>query len=170
MPGFAGMFLRHHRRFGVLGLAGYLLLSIGYLAMLANQCIVAYVLPTVANSDPGLRPEPTSTPPWVARPAVTSARARAVPRLRDRAIGRGLLFGIALFRAACWPGGPALLAYGTTSALALRCCRSRSAARSRCPPLSRSSASVGLALAQPGRRPRRSSRRPRYGSRQPVTR
>src|SRR5215207_1563696 len=53
LVGFTGMFLRHQRRFGVLGLAGYLLLTVGYLAMFANQCIVAYVLPTVAHSDPG---------------------------------------------------------------------------------------------------------------------
>ncbi|HEX2298384.1 MAG TPA: hypothetical protein VHH34_07685, partial [Pseudonocardiaceae bacterium] len=53
LAGFTGMFLRHHRRFGVLGLAGYLLLTVGYLALFAVQCIVAYVLPTVARSDPG---------------------------------------------------------------------------------------------------------------------
>src|SRR5204862_6633315 len=46
LVGFTGMFLRHRRRFGVLGLAGFSLLSVGFLAMLANQCIVACVLPT----------------------------------------------------------------------------------------------------------------------------
>jgi hypothetical protein len=120
LAGITGMFLRNRHRFGVLGLAGYLLLSVGYLAMFAVQCIVAYVLPTVARSNPGY-----------------------VQDLLDAAMGRspggdigamqvlflvagigyslgGLLFGIALFRAgvlARW--ACALLAYGTVSALAL---------------------------------------------------
>src|SRR4051812_40883872 len=51
--GFTGMFLRHRRRFGVLGLAGFSLLTVGFLAMFANQCIVACVLPTLARSNPG---------------------------------------------------------------------------------------------------------------------
>src|SRR3954465_9935462 len=49
--GFTGMFVRHRRRFGVLGLAGFSLLTVGYLAMFANQCIVACVLPTLAPSN-----------------------------------------------------------------------------------------------------------------------
>src|SRR5215213_9353132 len=53
LAGITGMFVRHRSRFGVLGLAGYLLLSVGYLAMFAVQCIVACVLPTVARSNPG---------------------------------------------------------------------------------------------------------------------
>src|SRR4051812_32267985 len=51
LVGFTGMFLRHHRRFGVFGLAGFSLLTVGFLAMFANQCIVAYVLPTVAHAN-----------------------------------------------------------------------------------------------------------------------
>ena len=53
LVGFTGMFLRYHRRFGVLGLAGFSLLTVGYLALFAVQCIVAYVLPSVAHSNPG---------------------------------------------------------------------------------------------------------------------
>src|ERR1700754_4008482 len=48
--GFTGMFLSHRRRLGVLGLAGFSLLTVGYLALFANQCIVAYVLPTAAET------------------------------------------------------------------------------------------------------------------------
>jgi hypothetical protein len=50
--GFTGMFVRHHRRFGVLGLAGFSLLTVGFLALFATECIVGYVLPTVAHSNP----------------------------------------------------------------------------------------------------------------------
>src|ERR687883_1413861 len=45
--GFSGMFLRHRSRFGVLGLAGFALLTVGYLSLFATECIVACVLPTV---------------------------------------------------------------------------------------------------------------------------
>jgi hypothetical protein len=120
LAGITGMFVRNRGRFGVLGLAGYLLLSVGFLTMFANQCIVAYVLPTVAHSDPGY---------------VQAYLDAAMGRNPSGDIGHmsqlflasgigyslgGLLFGIALFRAgvlARWAS--ALLAYGTISALAL---------------------------------------------------
>src|SRR5690242_14683446 len=40
LAGITGMFVRNRRQFGLLGLAGYVLLSIGYLAIFAVQCIV----------------------------------------------------------------------------------------------------------------------------------
>ena len=53
LAGFAGMFVHNRRRFGVLGVVGYVLLSIGYLAMFANQVIVGARPPSVAETDPG---------------------------------------------------------------------------------------------------------------------
>src|ERR1043165_4080397 len=53
LAGITGMFVRNRRRFGALGLAGFVLLSVGYLAMFATQCIVGFVLPTVARTSPG---------------------------------------------------------------------------------------------------------------------
>jgi hypothetical protein len=120
LVGFAGMFLRHHRRFGVLGLAGFSLLTVGYLALFAVQCIVAYVLPTVALSDPGYVQD-------VLDAAVGGSPSGDIGHMAEvflvTGIGYslgGLLFGIALFRAgvlARWAS--LLLAFGTTSALAL---------------------------------------------------
>jgi hypothetical protein len=122
LAGITGMFLRHrdHRRFGVLGLAGYLLLTVGFLAMFAVQCIVAYVLPTVAHSNPGYVQDFLDA-------AMGGSPSGDIGRMQElflvSGIGYslgGLLFGIALFRAgvlARWAS--ALLAYGTTSALAL---------------------------------------------------
>src|SRR4051794_2525581 len=52
LVGFTGMFVRHRRRFGVLGLAGFSLLTVGFLAIFAVECIVGYVLPTVAHFNP----------------------------------------------------------------------------------------------------------------------
>ena len=120
LAGIAGMFLRNHRRFGVLGLAGYLLLSVGFLAMFANQCIVAFVLPTVAHTDPAYVQAYLDA-------ATGQGTSGEIGRMNElfvvAGIGYslgGLLFGIALFRAgvlARW--ACVLLAYGTTSALAL---------------------------------------------------
>src|SRR5262245_51759413 len=50
--GITGMFLRHRSRLGVLGLVGYSLLTLGFLALFAVECIVGYVLPTVAHFNP----------------------------------------------------------------------------------------------------------------------
>ena len=120
LAGITGMFLRNRGRFGVLGLAGYLLLSIGYLAMFAVQCIVVCILPTLAGSNPGYVQD-------VLDAAVGGSPNGDIGYLNELflvtglgySIG-GLLFGIALFRAGVltrWASG--LLAYGTFSALAL---------------------------------------------------
>jgi len=120
LAGFTGMFLRHRTRFGVLGLAGYLLLTVGYLGMFAVQCIVATVLPIVAHLNPGYVQD-------VLDAAIGGSPSGDIGHLSElflvTGIGYslgGLLFGIALFRAgvlARWAS--VLLAYGTTSALAL---------------------------------------------------
>ncbi|MEV6286109.1 hypothetical protein [Kribbella sp. NPDC051770] len=120
LAGITGMFLRHRSRFGLLGLAGYVLLSIGYFAMFAVQCIVAFVLPTVALTSPGYVQDFIDGA-MGANPAGEIGRASTlfVASGLGYAVG-GLLFGIALFRAgilARW--ACALLAYGTVSVLAL---------------------------------------------------
>jgi hypothetical protein len=120
LVGFSGMFLRCRDRLGALGVAGFSLLTVGFLAMFAEQCIVAYVLPTIAHSNPGY---------------VQDVLDAAVGRSPNGDIGHmhelllvagigyslgGLLFGIALFRARVLARSACvLLAYGTVSALAL---------------------------------------------------
>lgn len=120
LVGFAGMFLYNSRRFGVLGLAGYLLLSVGYLMMFASQVIVGFTLPTVAKTDPGYVQD-------VLDKAMGGSPAGDIGAMQlwfslmgfGYMIG-GLLFGIALFRAgllARWAS--ALLALATVSTAAL---------------------------------------------------
>jgi len=120
MAGITGIFVRHHRRVGVLGLAGYLLLMVGYLAMFAVESIVAVVLPKLAGSNPRYVQHFLDA-------AMGEAATGDLGHMKELfmlmglgyALG-GLLFGIALFRTRVvsrWPA--ALLAYGTTSALAL---------------------------------------------------
>ena len=120
LVGFTGMFLRHRSRFGVLGVAGFSLLTVGFLALFAVECIVGYVLPTVAHSNPGYVQD-------VLDAAVGGSPSGDIGHMQELFLASGigyplggLLFGIALFRAgvlARWAA--ALLAYGTTSALAL---------------------------------------------------
>ena len=120
LVGITGMFVRNRHRFGALGLAGYLLFSIGYLAMFAVQCIAGYVLPTLALTSPAYAQD-------VLDAAVGNNPAGDIGNMQylllvagmGYAIG-GLLFGIALFRArilARWAS--ALLAYATVAVLAL---------------------------------------------------
>ena len=120
LAGLTGIFLRHRSRLGRLGRLGYSLLSVGYLAMFAVECIVAYVLPTKAHSDPVYVQH-------VINGAMGHGATGGIGHLQElflvTGIGYslgGLLFGIALFRAgvlARWAS--LLLAYGTISALAL---------------------------------------------------
>ena len=120
LAGFTGLFVRHRRQFGTLGLAGYLLVCVGYFAMFANQCIVACVLPTLTHSDPGYVQSYLDA-------AMGQSPASDIGHMQQlfllAGIGYsfgGLLFGIALFRAGVlsrWAS--ALFASGTVSALAL---------------------------------------------------
>jgi hypothetical protein len=120
LVGFTGMFLRHRSRFGVLGVAGFSLLTVGYLALFAVECIVACVLPAVAQFNPAYVQD-------VLDAAVGGSPSGDIGHMQELFLASGigyplggLLFGIALFRAgvlARWAA--ALLAYGTTSALAL---------------------------------------------------
>jgi hypothetical protein len=120
VAGLAGMFVRNRSRLGVVGRAGYALVTVGYLAMFVVQCLVGFVLPSMADTDPAYVRDVLV--------AATGGSAKgdigAYPVLFGVAgigfsIG-GMLFGIALFRARIlsrWAA--ALFAYGTVSAFAL---------------------------------------------------
>jgi hypothetical protein len=119
LVGVTGIFLRHRSRLGIVGLLGYAVLSLGLLALFAVECIAGYVLPTVARTDPDYVQD-------VLDAAVGGSPAGDIGHMHElllvSGIGYafgGLLFGIALVRAgvARWSAG--LLAYATTSALAL---------------------------------------------------
>jgi hypothetical protein len=99
LAGITGMYLRQVRQVGVLGLVGFLLLSSGYLLILGTSLIAGYVLPSLADTDPGY---------------VDAVLATAAGAMPDSDIGTlqpallvegfaylagGLVFGIALFRA-----------------------------------------------------------------------
>jgi hypothetical protein len=118
--GFTGMFVRHRTRFGVLGVAGFALLGVGYLTLFATECIVGAVLPTVAHVNPGYVQD-VLTAAVGGHPNGDIGGMQAL--FLASGIGfpfGGLLFGLALFRAGVlsrWAS--VLLAYGGISVLAL---------------------------------------------------
>src|SRR5437867_2422135 len=53
LAGITGMYLSQVRRNGLLGLIGYLMLSTGYLVILCTAFVGAFVLPSIAGTNPG---------------------------------------------------------------------------------------------------------------------
>lgn len=120
VTGLAGMFIRNRSHLGLAGRAGYVLVSIGFLAMFVVQCVAGYVLPGMADTDPAYVQDVLDA----AMGGTADGDIGLYPVLFTVAglgfsIG-GLLFGISLFRARIlsrWASG--LFAYGTVSALTL---------------------------------------------------
>lgn len=101
LVGIAGMYLSQIRRNGILGLIGYVVLTLCFLAIMCDVYVAAYVVPEVARSNPAYVNDVIvlSTSRGTLRGAdvgvldtVTSLRGFAY-------LGGGLIFGIALFRA-----------------------------------------------------------------------
>ncbi|MEV6494371.1 hypothetical protein AB0M20_37985 [Actinoplanes sp. NPDC051633] len=120
VAGITGMYLRQHRRTGLLGLAGYLVFAAGYLAMFSVEVIAAAVLPSLTGTEPGYVNDVLVSAAGGA-PAGDIGGMQTVLSLSGFGyIAGGLLFGIALFRArvlARWAA--ALLALGTVATAAL---------------------------------------------------
>ena len=120
LVGIAGMFLRNRSRFGLLGLVGYLLFSVGYLAMFATESTIGFVLRSIARTDPGYVQDVIEAA--MGHPDhgdIGNMQVLLTTMGVGFALG-GLLFGVALFRAGIlsrWAS--LLLAYGTVSVLAL---------------------------------------------------
>jgi hypothetical protein len=120
LAGLAGMMIRHRPEFGRLGRVGYSLVSVGFLAMLVQECMIGYYLPTLAQSKPVyVQHVLNGAMAHGASSGIGAWQGLFLIAGMGYSLG-GLLFGIALFRAgvlARWAS--VLLAYGTTSALAL---------------------------------------------------
>jgi len=118
--GLAGMYLSQVRRNGVLGLLGYLILSFGFVSMLAVEVAGVVVMPAIAGSTPGYV---SSVLAVALGGKATSDIGLMVPLSLLMGLGYmagGLVFGIALFRAkvlARW--ACVLLAAATTFSAAI---------------------------------------------------
>ena len=128
LVGITGMYLSQVRRNGVLGLVGYLVLGAGYLLILSTTFAAAFVLPTIAETDPGFVDDVIA----VATGGTRDRRHRgagAVCQVQGLAyLAGGLLFGIALCSApASSPGGrPCSSRSAGSSASRSPCCRTPS--------------------------------------------
>ena len=99
LAGITGMYLRQVRQIGVLGLIGYVVFSVGYLTILSSTFVSAYVLPSLAATNPGYVNDVLA--------AATNGTAQrdigllgTVLKVQGIAyLAGGLIFGIALFRA-----------------------------------------------------------------------
>ncbi|GAA1026929.1 hypothetical protein GCM10009557_06360 [Virgisporangium ochraceum] len=99
LAGITGMYLRQVTRIGVLGLLGYLALSAGYLLVASTAFVSAYVLPSLAGSNPGYVDDVLA--------AATNGSATGDIGLLQTVLqvqgftylAGGLVFGIALYRA-----------------------------------------------------------------------
>ena len=120
IAGLTGMYLHQRRRVGALGLVGYLVFAAAYFLMSSVEAIAAFVLPTLAHTEPGyvndvLRASAGQTPAGDIGSLQTLFTLVGVLYMAG-----GLLFGIAMFRArvlARWAA--ALLAVGTVATAAL---------------------------------------------------
>jgi hypothetical protein len=99
LAGITGMYLRQVQQIGVLGLVGYLLFGAGYLLITSTALVSAYVLPSLADTDPGYVNDVLA--------AATGGTVQGDIGLLQNVIqvqgiaflAGGLVFGIALFRA-----------------------------------------------------------------------
>ena len=97
--GITGIYLHQVRQTGVLGLIGYVVLGLGYLAIFSNQVVGVFVLPSLAASQPGfvndvLAVATSGTPVGDIGPLQILIKGGGFAYV----VG-GIIFGIALFRA-----------------------------------------------------------------------
>jgi hypothetical protein len=98
LTGITGMYLRQHRRAGLLGLVGYLVFATGYLAMLGGEAVAAAVLPALADLQPAYVNDVLVAAAG-GTPAGDIGGMQTLLNLMGLGyIAGGLIFGIALFR------------------------------------------------------------------------
>ncbi|MEX5272124.1 hypothetical protein [Kocuria sabuli] len=99
LAGITGMYQHQVKRLGLLGLLGYLLFGVGYLTIMNVALVSAYVLPSIAGTDPGYVQGVLT--------AGTGGKATSDIGLMQSVLdlsgitylAGGLIFGIALYRA-----------------------------------------------------------------------
>jgi hypothetical protein len=117
--GITGIYLRQVKQTGVLGLIGYVVLGVGYLAIFSTQVVAMFVLPVIAASQPGfvndvLAVATSGTPNGDIGPLKILIQGGGFAY-----VAGGIIFGIALFRAnilARWAA--VLLSVGAVAILA----------------------------------------------------
>jgi hypothetical protein len=119
LAGITGMYLRQYRRAGVLGLIGYLVFAVGYLAMFSVEVIAGTVLPSLVHTQPGFVNDAVAAAAGGSHGDIGGLQLMLDLMGAGFILG-GLIFGIALFRTgilARWAA--ALLAVSTVATAAL---------------------------------------------------
>ncbi|MFI6675567.1 hypothetical protein [Kribbella sp. NPDC050470] len=120
LAGITGMYVSQVRRNGLLGLVGYAVLSVGYLFIMCTALIAGYLLPAIADTNPGFVNDIVAVSKGDT-PTGDVGLFATVVRIQDIGyLAGGLVFGIALFRArvlARWAA--LLLAVGGVVTIAL---------------------------------------------------
>ena len=120
LAGITGMYVSQVRRNGVLGLVGYVILASGYLLIMSSTFGLAYVLPSVADTDPAYVTDVLDTVTSGMPTGEVGALGLLLQVQSACYLVGGLVFGIALHRAgvlARW--ATALLALGGLASAAL---------------------------------------------------
>ena len=110
VAGITGMYLSQIRRNGVVGLVGYLVFAMGYLLTTCTSLIAAFVLPAIADTDPGYVRDVIALA--TGQGTVTGDLAALDTLWQVQGLGYlagGLIFGVALFRARVLPRWAAVL-------------------------------------------------------------
>lgn len=113
LAGITGMYLSQVRRNGVLGFIGYLLFGTGYLLIMSTTFVSAYVLPSIAETDPSYVNDVLAAATGGTATGDIGALGTAFQIQSLCYLAGGLIFGVALYRArvlARW--ATALLAVG----------------------------------------------------------
>ncbi len=99
LVGITGMYLSQVRRNGVLGLIGYLVFGTGYLLIMSTTFVSAYVLPSIAETDPSYVKDVLAVGTGDAAAGDLGVLGAAFQVQGLCYLAGGLLFGIALYRA-----------------------------------------------------------------------
>jgi hypothetical protein len=99
LAGITGMYLRQVKQIGLLGLVGYLVFCAGYLTILAVTFVSAYVLPSIAETDPGYVIDVLAAATGGSATGDIGLIQSALTISATTFLGGGLIFGIALYRA-----------------------------------------------------------------------
>ena len=122
LAGITGMYLRQVKQTGILGLLGYLVFAAGYLTIMGVTFVSAYVLPSIAETDPGYVND-------VLAEATNGSATGDIGLIQSvlavsgiTFLAGGLIFGIALYRArvlARWAAALLAIASVLTASLAV---------------------------------------------------
>ena len=120
LAGITGMYLHQVKQVGVFGLSAIWCFGAGYLLVLGTAFVSAYVLPSLAETDPGYVNDVLAAATGGTATGDIGLLRTVLPLQGIAYLGGGLIFGIALLRARVlvrWAA--ALLAVGSVASAAL---------------------------------------------------